>query len=269
MNSTNPISALMPVICVPHGGGPMPLLGDANHRELSAFLRDMPQHLPQPSAILVVSAHWEEDIASVTSARAPGMLYDYYGFPPESYEFQYPAPGSPALAQQVVDLLEGQGIEARLDPARDYDHGTFVPLMLAYPQAHIPVVQLSLLRSLDPAQHIAIGKALAPLRQQGVLIFGSGLSFHNMRAFFSPDPSKTPRSLAFHQWLKAAISQPGPLAEQALIQWQQAPEGRFCHPREEHLLPLHVCFGAAGGEPGQAIYEGQFFNTWVAAYRWG
>lgn len=261
-------TAAMPIVFIPHGGGPMPLLGDANHRELSAFLRELPKQLPRPRAILVISAHWEENVASVTSAAAPGMLYDYYGFPPESYEFQYPAPGEPVLAQQVVSLLSAAGIAARLDPARDYDHGTFVPLMLAYPEATIPVVQLSLLHSLDPADHIALGKALAPLREQGVLLFGSGLSFHNMRAFFSPDPSKTPRSLVFHQWLKAAVTAGGEQAEQLLSYWQHAPEGRFCHPREEHLLPLHVCFGAAGGAPARAIYEGTFFNTWVAAYRW-
>ncbi|ACE85523.1 DODA-type extradiol aromatic ring-opening family dioxygenase [Cellvibrio japonicus] len=266
------MAQVMPVVFVPHGGGPMPLLGDANHHSLAAFLRNLSHSLPEPQAILVITAHWEAPLASISSAAAPGMLYDYYGFPAESYEFHYPAPGSPALAQQVLDLLRLQGIAAQLDAERDYDHGTFVPLMLAYPAAQIPVVQLSLVHSLEPALHIAIGKALAPLREQGVLILGSGMSFHNMRAFFSGDPAVTPKSLAFHQWLSGTMGETDvAVTEQQLVHWQAGPQARFSHPREEHLLPLLVCFGAASaaGQPAQQVYEGLFFNTWIAGYRWG
>src|SRR5690606_23835066 len=136
--------SLMPVVFVPHGGGPMPLLDDPGHRELTAFLKSLGQTLPEPRAILVISAHWEEDIASVSSSPAPTMIYDYNGFPPESYQLKYPAPGEPQLAQQVADLLTAHQIPVRPDPQRGFDHGTFVPLMLMYPAARIPVVQLSL-----------------------------------------------------------------------------------------------------------------------------
>lgn len=265
--------SLMPVVFVPHGGGPMPLLGDANHRELTRFMQSLSAHLPHPTAIVVITAHWEEDVVSITHSAAPGMLYDYYGFPPESYEFSYPAPGNPALAKQIQQLLQERNIDARLDNQRAYDHGTFVPLMLLYPAADIPVVQLSLLASLDPAAHIAIGKALAPLREQGVLIVGSGMSFHNMRAFFSNDPSIKGKSEAFDQWLTGILTAPGltnPEREAGLRNWSSAPQGRFCHPREEHLLPLLVCWGAAseGSPAAEQNFSGLLFNTAISGYLW-
>lgn len=261
----------MPVVFLPHGGGPMPLLGDANHRELIAFLKHLPEQLPKPQAILVVTAHWEEPVASISGAQRPGMLYDYYGFPPESYEFQYSAPGNPALAMEIQTLLQHQGIDARLDPHRDYDHGTFIPLMLMYPEAQIPVVQVSLLHSLDPAAHISLGKALAPLREKGVLILGSGMSFHNMRAFFSGDPTVGMKSKSFDTWLEQMLLQaPVTEVEQQLVVWQKAPEARFSHPREEHLMPLLACFGAASvsGRPAEKIFSGLFFNSHIASYIW-
>lgn len=270
--SSPSVHPLMPVVFVPHGGGPMPLLGDANHRELSHFLGGLAAELPKPRALLVVTAHWEERVVSVSSGESPAMLYDYSGFPPEAYRLNYPAPGSPALAELVAQLLHQQGVAVHLDAQRPYDHGTFVPLMLIYPQAQIPVVQLSLLHSLDAAAHIALGEALAPLREQGVLIIGSGMSFHNMRAFFAPSPQVTAKSLAFDQWLEQQLTSADMAAtRQQLSQWQAAPEARFCHPREEHLLPLHVCFGAASaaGTAAQKIFSGLFFHTWVAGYRWG
>jgi aromatic ring-opening dioxygenase catalytic subunit (LigB family) len=264
---------LMPVVFVPHGGGPMPLLGDANHRELTQFMQSLGAQLPRPEAILVISAHWEEEVASITHSPAPGMLFDYYGFPPESYEFSYPAPGNPALAERIRQLLEAQHINARLDDQRDFDHGTFVPLMLMYPAAQIPVVQLSLLASLDPAAHIALGKALAPLREQGVLIVGSGMSFHNMRAFFSNDPSIKGRSEAFDEWLAETLTSPdldNATREQYLRQWASTPQGRFCHPREEHLLPLVVCWGAASQHSSAAVrnFSGLLFNTAISGFIW-
>lgn len=264
--------ALMPVVFVPHGGGPMPLLGDANHRGLIKFLTSLAADLPKPRAILVITAHWEEKLASLSSGAAPAMLYDYAGFPPEAYRLNYPAPGSPSLAELVAQLLHQQGIAVHLDPQRPYDHGTFVPLMLIYPDAQIPVVQLSLLHSLDAAAHIALGEALAPLREQGVLIIGSGMSFHNMRAFFAPSPQVTAKSLAFDQWLEQQLTGADmATVRQQLSHWQMAPEARFCHPREEHLLPLHVCFGAASaaGAAAQKVFSGLFFHTWIAGYRWG
>lgn len=262
----------MPVVFVPHGGGPMPLLGDANHRELTRFMQSLAADLPRPTAILVVTAHWEEEVVSITYSPAPGMMYDYYGFPPESYEFKYPAPGDQPLAKQIQQLLQDQNIDARLDNHRAFDHGTFVPLMLMYPAADIPVVQLSLLSSLDPAAHIAIGKALTPLREQGVLIIGSGMSFHNMRAFFSNDPSIKGKSEIFDDWLAETLTESNLTPqdrEQRLCTWAFAPQGRFCHPREEHLLPLHVCWGAASkGSLAEQNFSGLLFNTAISGYLW-
>lgn len=266
-------SSLMPVLFVPHGGGPMPLLGETNHRELTAFMQGLAPQLPMPKAILVISAHWEEAIANVSSAAQPGMLYDYYSFPPESYEFQYPAPGNPDLAVQIIRMLGEKGIPARLNPERDYDHGTFVPLMLMYPAATIPVVQLSLLGSLNPQAHIDLGKAIASLREQGVLIIGSGMSFHNMHAFFSGNSSSTQRSLLFAQWLTQTLTAEDltpAIREQRLVDWKAAPEARFSHPREEHLLPLHVCFGAAmaASPKAELNFSGLLFNTHINGFIW-
>ena len=264
---------LMPVVYVPHGGGPLPLLGEENHRELIVFLQSIATQLPRPKAILVVSAHWEERAASVSAAAAPAMIYDYSGFPPASYSYQYPAPGKLALADKIVELLREQGIVAQLDAKRGFDHGTFVPLMLMYPHADIPVVQLSLLHSLDPAAHIALGKAIAPLREQEVLIVGSGMSFHNMRAFFSGEPESKSKSKLFDNWLTETLTNPelSIHAQQThLEQWQQAPEAHFSHPREEHLLPLHVCFGAASiaSTHAEKNFAGLLFNTYISGFIW-
>jgi len=270
---TTKTTSPMPVLFVPHGGGPMPLLGEANHRELTAFMQSVSADLPRPKAILVITAHWEEDVATISSAPAPGMFYDYYGFPPETYKFKYPAAGNPELAQMIAGLLDAAGIKSQLDPKRDFDHGTFVPLMLMYPQADIPVVQLSLINSFDPAAHIALGKALAPLREQGVLILGSGMSFHNMQAFFSGNPATPARSEHFDAWLTEtliSVDLSGDQQRTRLTDWKTAPEARFCHPREEHLLPLHVCFGAgAQASPTAAkIFSGLLFNTKISAFLW-
>ena len=238
------------VLFVSHGGGPLPLLGDAQHEELVAQLQGISEQLTKPKAIVVVSAHWEAETPTVTSAAAPGLLYDYYGFPPESYEIQYPAKGHPALAQQVLKTLAQHNINATADDQRSLDHGVFVPLKLMYPAGDIPVIQVSLLHNLDPQQHIALGKALAAIDHEGLLILGSGFSFHNMKAFFAPqDPETEKRNLAFENWLKDTLTRTDITEEdrkQRLINWADAPEARFCHPREEHLMPLLVCYGATG-----------------------
>jgi len=238
------------VLFVSHGGGPLPLLGDSQHQELVAQLQGISEQLTKPQAILVVSAHWEADTATVTSAREPGLLYDYYGFPSESYQIQYPASGNPELAQQVLTTLAEHDINASADDQRSLDHGVFVPLKLMYPDADIPVIQVSLMHNLDPQQHIALGKALAAIDHEGLLILGSGFSFHNMKAFFAPqNPETEKRNLAFENWLKDALTRNDISEierEQRLINWAEAPEARFCHPREEHLLPLLVCYGATG-----------------------
>ena len=263
--------SLMPVVYVAHGGGPMPLMGDPNHADLTNYMRGFAARFPAPKAILVVTAHWEEASVCVTAHPNPSLLFDYYGFPPETYHYQYPAPGNPDLAKRVVSLIEQQGIAVQLDTQRGFDHGTFVPLMLMYPTAEIPVVQMSLKVGLNPAEHIRIGQALSALREQGVLIVGSGLSFHNMRAFFAADASKLPRSQAFDQWLVQSLCDSSLSASERaerLANWLAAPEARFCHPREEHLLPLQVCLGAASCAQARHDFSSTLFDTAISGFLW-
>ena len=237
-----------PILYIPHGSGPMPLFGESNHASLIGFLKSLGQELGRIKAVLVISAHWEESEVNVTSSPMPELIFDYYGFPKESYQINYPVSGCPELAEQIVDLLSNAGIKAIADPVRGLDHGSFVPLKLIYPNADIPVVQLSLTRDLDPLAHIKIGEAIAELAQQGIAIIGSGFSFHNLQVFMSGEQRVMRKSEVFDQWLNRTVVDPKlnwQQRETALINWQQAPNARFAHPREEHLLPLHVCFGAA------------------------
>ena len=237
------------ILFISHGGGPMPLLGEPDHREMVARLTEIAGLLRKPSAILVISAHWEEAIPTITSGASPSLIYDYFGFPPESYDIKYPCPGEPVLAGQIHEVLEKAGIAARLDERRGFDHGLFVPLKLMYPQADIPCVQLSLVNSLDATTHLAIGRALQALDYENLLVIGSGFSFHNMRAFFAPNtPDIQAGNEAFEDWLEETCTNAGmEESERAerLAHWDRAPYARFCHPREEHLLPLHICYGLA------------------------
>ena len=205
--------------------------------------------IPRPDALLVVSAHWEEQIPTITAGKSPSLIYDYYGFPDEAYGIRYPCVGEPSLAGEVHRMLGNAGIESRLDETRGFDHGVFVPLKIMYPEAGIPCVQLSLVDSLDPSLHIETGKALRALSHKNVLVVGSGFSFHNLKAFFATDTSET-RELnhAFEDWLMDACCSSGYSEEeraQMLVHWSNAHGARYCHPREEHLLPLHVCYGVA------------------------
>lgn len=257
-------SSLMPVVYIPHGGGPMPLLGDISHKELIEFLSSLHKSITAPKAIVIISAHWESHVATISSSPIPKMIYDYGGFPQETYEYQYPAAGQPELAEHIASLLDVNGIECALDPDRGYDHGTFVPLMLMYPKADIPVVQLSLLRSMDPSKHIKIGAALTSLREQGVLIVGSGMSFHN---FYGTHQE----SVNFDEWLTDTLTERDlTLTIRRLAQWEMAPSARRCHAREEHLLPLHVCFGAsiAQDKPAEKIFSGLLFDKKISAFMW-
>lgn len=236
---------------IPHGGGPLPLLGDPGHDELVAGLTGLARELRRPAAIVVVSAHWEGPQALVTSAAKPGLLYDYYGFPKEAYRLSYPAPGDPDLTARILAGLRAAGVPCAPEAARGLDHGVFVPLALMYPEADIPCVQLSLLKGLDPTAHLALGRGLAKaVGEEDVLILGSGFSFHNMREFFSTDAeAPDPRNDAFQAWLRKVCIEPGLTEaerEDRLAEWERAPHARYCHPREEHLLPLQVCAGFAG-----------------------
>jgi aromatic ring-opening dioxygenase catalytic subunit (LigB family) len=263
----------MPVVYLPHGGGPWPFVAlpmvDRNEVDaLAEFLRTLPSRLPErPKALLVISAHWEQPVATVMSAAHPPMLYDYYGFPPESYAITWPAPGDPELAERVRSRLSADGFETAADLERGFDHGTFVPLKLAFPAADVPTVQLSLLRDLDPARHLALGRALAPLRDEGVFIIGSGMSYHDLRGFFGGRGRAVSES--FDTWLGAAATAEPSVRDQLLEQWETAPNARPAHPREEHLLPLMVVAGAAGDDRGVLDFRGTFGGAWISAYRYG
>ena len=253
-----------------HGGGPLPILGDASHKAMVDFMVQLPSQIKKPDAILVVSAHWEESAATLIGAQNPVMFYDYYGFPDAAYEITYPAPGSPMLADQIAGLLKKNNIRTRIDPERGFDHGLFIPLKLMYPQADIPSLQLSLLRGLNPAAHIALGKALCELMKENILVIGSGFSFHNMRAFsWQGIGAADPANDAFQNWLIDVCTSPTsqPEREQRLIEWEKAPSARYCHPREEHLLPLHVCVGMAD-RPARLIFDDQILGKRSVAFLW-
>ena len=234
---------------ISHGGGPMPLLGDPGHEELVATLKAVSFELEKPEAIVVVSAHWEESVPTITAGANPPLIYDYYGFPEESYSIQYPCAGNPALAKDVYQMLMDAGIESRLDENRGFDHGLFIPLKILYPAADIPCIQLSLVNSLEPALHINMGRALRALSQRNVLLIGSGFSFHNMKAFFANETEEEQQlNSAFEKWLANVCSSTDYTEQQRtelLTEWERAEGARYCHPREEHLLPLHVCYGLA------------------------
>ena len=232
---------------ISHGGGPLPLLGDKSHQEMVSQLQQISSELPQPSAILLISAHWEEKQPTITGNTNPDLLYDYYGFPEEAYSINYPAPAEPDLTQKIFNLLDADGLQPAIDTTRGFDHGLFVPLKIMYPEANIPCVQLSLVNSLDPALHIAMGKALANIQHDGLLIIGSGFSFHNMQAFFSAsNPEEKLKNEEFEKWLINTCTTKNieeKNRQDSLINWGKAPHARYGHPREEHLLPLHVCYG--------------------------
>jgi len=256
------------VIFLPHGGGPMPLLGDPAYKRLADVLGGLNGEIAGAKAVIVVTAHWEEERASLSTAAHPGMLYDYYGFPDAAYEIRYPAPGAPELAAKVGAALEAAGIDAAYDGARGYDHGVFVPMALIRPEADVPVLQMSLLASLDPAAHIRLGEALAPVLEDGVVLVGSGFSFHNLPALVGRlGGAGAEEADAFHDWLNAAVLGAGlEPAERSdrLARWAEASGARFCHPREEHLLPLHVCHGAAAAK---GLAAESFFDEPVKGYR--
>lgn len=261
----------LPTVFLPHGAGPCFFMewqrGPADAWDRTAdYLRGLAARLPErPKAILIVSGHWEAPVFTVGSARSPQLVYDYYGFPEHTYRLTFEAPGSPELARRVRRLLGEAAIPSADDEHHGWDHGVFVPLKLVTPDADIPVVQLSLKADLDPAAHLAAGRALAPLRDEGVLIVGSGMSWHNMRGF---SPAFTARSAEFDAWLEAAVADPA-ARDAALADWDEAPQARTAHPREEHLLPLMVAAGAARGEAGRVAFRDTVMDVVISAVEFG
>jgi len=262
-----------PTIFLPHGGGPCFFMdwtwGPANTwNATQRFLEGLAATLPEPpKALLVVSGHWEEPAFTASAAATPELIFDYSGFPEHTYRLTWPAPGDPELAERVAGLLSQAGLPAGLSANRGFDHGVFVPLKVAFPEAKIPVVTLSLAASLDPALHLAAGRALAPLRDEGVLIVGSGMSFHNLRAYLRPETAE--RARAFDSWLTRAVESPAAERIALLTGWREAPFAAFAHPREEHLIPLMVAAGAGGDAPGTRIFGDEPMGAAISAYRFG
>jgi aromatic ring-opening dioxygenase catalytic subunit (LigB family) len=270
MSENDAHPAVQPSLFIPHGGGPCFFMPDprGTWTAMGDYLRSVPATLPEPPrAILVISGHWEEAAFAFTGAKQhPGLIFDYYGFPPETYSLTWPAPGAPWLAERGAGLLRAAGLPTAIDPERGFDHGVFVPLKVMFPEAEVPVVQMSLHASLDPALHLAAGEALAPLREEGVLVLGSGMSFHNLRAM--GDPRAAEPSRQFDEWLTAAAAEAPAERAAQLAQWADAPYARLCHPREEHLLPLMVAAGASR-EPGRHDYGELVLEGAVSAFRFG
>jgi aromatic ring-opening dioxygenase catalytic subunit (LigB family) len=270
------MSARLPTLFIPHGGGPCffmePIGGPKDMWDkMAAYLRGLAAEIGQtPKAILVISGHWETAKPTVNSGAQPPLLFDYYNFPEHTYRLTYPAPGSPELARKVRDLLAAAGFESEEDQTRGFDHGVFIPFLLIYPDARIPIVQLSLQQDLDPQTHLAIGRALASLRDEGVLIVGSGMSFHNLRVFRNEDSQTVEAAQHFDDWLTAAVAMPDAKTRaEALTGWEQAPFARLCHPQEEHLLPLMVAAGAAGDDRGRRTFSDRIWSKALSGFQFG
>ncbi len=267
----SPALPRQPVLFIPHGAGPCFFMdwnpADA-WQKMADFLAGVAATLPaRPRAILMVSAHWRTPGFSITAGEQPALIYDYYGFPKHTYELTYPASGAPALAERAGALLAQAGLRPQLDAMRGFDHGMFIPLKLMFPDAAIPVVQLSLQADLDPEAHLAAGQALTVLRDEGVLIIASGMSFHNMRGY--GDPQFTAPSEVFDAWLTQAVEAEPEQRHSALRAWAQAPHAHQCHPPgdEEHLIPLMVAAGAAGIDKGHKVYTEQVLRVQLSAFR--
>src|SRR5262245_22531085 len=266
----------LPTLFIPHGGGPWPFMEVAfgppdTWDRLAAYLRGLDQSLAiRPKAVLVISGHWEAERPTVNISRNPPMLFDYYGFPPHTYQLRYPAPGSPQLARPVHGLLASPGIVTCTDSERVYGRGVFIPFMLVYPAAAVPMVQRSLREDLEPAAHLAIGRALAPLRDEGVLIIGSGMSYHNLRELLSGGTRGNTASEQFDAWLTQAIEEPDAAARDwKLTRWNEAPGALACHPRSEHLLPLMVAAGAAETDRGRRVFNDRIWGKAVSGFQFG
>lgn len=265
----------------------MPILGDPNHKSIISSLKNrIPQILglntpaaTPPRAIILITAHWTTSSPTISSAASHELLYDYYGFPPESYSLKYPAPGSPSLAKQLASAISAEGLTPILDDKRGWDHGVFVPLTLAAPKADIPIVQVSVLESEDPDAHLRLGKALATLREDNVAIVGSGFaSFHNlgimqrlMRSDMAQQRAFRETSDAWNKALTDAVATEKVDARwDALRKWRDLPNADTMHPPRggEHFMPLLVCAGAAGKEQAK-MYKDDFLGTDIFTYYWG
>lgn len=259
------------IIYISHGGGPLPVLGESSHKEMISFMEKLPEEIEKPDAIIVISAHWEEEVPTIIGNSNPTLFYDYYGFPKEAYEIKYPVQGNVELAIQIKKIFEKNNMQAVIHDKRGLDHGVFIPLLLMYPEADIPVTQISLLKGLDPQTHLLMGKTIKPLLEKNILIIGSGFSFHNMRAFdWSGKNERDEKNDNFQEWLIDVLDRKEYTQEEReneLKNWENAPNARYCHPREEHLMPLHVCCGIANSK-GNIIFDSYILGKRAIAIRW-
>ncbi|MBN2879555.1 MAG: dioxygenase [Clostridia bacterium] len=268
MNTSENKSA-MQIVYFSHGGGPMPILNDPSHYRMNVFMKNLPSLIKRPDAIVVISAHWEESNVAVQTGASPSMLYDYYRFPEEAYQINYPAKGSPELTKEILEIFKAENIPCTADDERGFDHGLFIPLMMMYPDADIPCFQVSLLHNLYETEHIRLGKALSKLKDKNILLIGSGFSFHNLMEFRLNDKNQDIRNDAFQDWLIEVCTgdMPQNIREDKLINWETAPNARYCHPRSEHLLPLHVC-AAATGRKGELVFDDYIAGKRSVAFLW-
>jgi aromatic ring-opening dioxygenase catalytic subunit (LigB family) len=261
----------LPTYFISHGGGPWPWLPEQRKKmhALETSLANMPNEIGvKPKAILMVSGHWEQDDFAVMASPRPGMVYDYGGFPAFTYQIKYSSPGAPDVARRVAELLTVAGLPTHLDTTRGYDHGVFAPMQVMYPKADVPLLQVAIRHGYDPEEHLALGRALAPLRDEGTLIVGSGLSYHNLGNF---GPAARVPSAAFDAWLNTAMMSAPDARIAALKQWEQAPAARICHPEEDHLIPLMAAVGAAENEKATRVYHETdvYGGVTASSYRFG
>ncbi|TLD04044.1 hypothetical protein PgNI_11365 [Pyricularia grisea] len=283
------------IIALSHGGGPLPLLGDPHSAAMAASLRtrvpsilklNSPDPAERPKAIILVTAHWiaksPRSFPEVTSGARPELIYDYYGFPPESYKFKYPAPGSPELAAKLAAVAADHGLSPRLHEDRGWDHGVFVPLLLAWPGADVPVLQVSVLGGDDARAHFRLGRALGELQRREaeagngpIAIVGSGFaSFHNQRLMFSGNTTGSEAFMSGHKAWNAAVTDAATTKdvqarEDKFAAWRSFPDAFVSHPPRgaEHFMPLAVCAGAAGEEEAK-FYIDDCMGLDIYSYYW-
>lgn len=259
----------MPTLFIPHGGGAWPFSdGFVSPRESQALrrhLEELPSRLA-PKALVIISAHWERPTTTVMTSPRPPM-HDDFGFRVPADALEWSAPGAPHIAEKMMDLLTHAGIPATRDERRGFDHGTFIPFKLAWPRADVPALQLSLTSSYDAREHLAVGAALAPLRDDGVLLIGSGMTFHNFESVFRGTGAED--SIPFDRWLRETATSVPKRRNELLAHWDIAPGARLAHPREDHLLPLLVVAGAAAEDEGTVTFNDTFGGMHVSGFQFG
>lgn len=264
-----------PSLFLNHGGGPLPILGEQSELEIAESLRNVDEivDLKRLKAIIVVTAHREEDVVTISNGEHHDLLYDYYNFPPESYTFKYNAPGDPILAGKIRDAFVKANIPSQLDSERGWDHGVFIPMMLINPSEDIPIVQVSILKNQNAEQHYKIGEVLNQFRKEGIAIFGSGMSYHNMKQFRSTSCSGDPDKIvneSFDNFLNEVCT--GDVENRKkILDWQDQVEGLESHPlgKADHLMPLIVNAGAGGLQPGKKIFNSVYCRKFqLSGYIW-